>query len=68
MNIKSDIDETTAKIKDLFAEEINEAEAYGYLVMYRGLELDAIRGIWTAEIDLVKDQILTPMRLIRGMR
>ena len=68
MNIKSDYEEASKQMRKIFAEEIADAEAQGYLVMCRGLEFDDIRGTWIADMELVKDRISSPMRLRKRIR
>lgn len=68
MNIKSDYDEINAQMREIFAEEVAEAEAEGYLVLLRGLDFEATRGVWTADIDLVRDRLAHSVQLRKRVR
>ena len=58
--MKSGYDELRDLTRRLFEKELLEAEAKGYLVMYRGILYDAQEQQLMAEVDFVKEEIVYP--------
>lgn len=65
MNLKSNYDEIRDLTKLLFREQLQEAEQAGYLVVYKDVYYDHKRRSYIAEVDLVKERILYPMRIVK---